>query len=153
MPAKKPPPTPVKPPAAGQETQTITPADVGTMPLTTPGDDAAPNPTASHPTKGRRYRVLGAGEGDYCIYQIAPADSQFPKGCLIPIPEVPRFETTAEAMKWVRTDSGDKLAGKQIMIFQAMEICTISVVNKPVIAIEKKPKIQVSGPETEEGEK
>jgi hypothetical protein len=119
----------------------------------TPGDDAQEQPKASHPTKGRRYRVLGAGEGDYCIYQITPDGSTLPKGSLIPIPEVPRFETTAEAMKWVRTDSGDKLAGKQIMVFQAMEICTISVINKPVVAIAKKPKIQVSGPETEEGEK
>ena len=127
---------------------TAAPAD-----LTTPGDDANPKPQASHPTKGRRYRVLGKGEGDYCIYQIAPQGSEFPVGCLIPIPDVPRFESTAEAMRWVRTDSGDKLAGKQIMVFQAMEICTINVVAKPQISIEKKPKIQVSGPETEAGAK
>lgn len=140
----------------GGEKQTITPGDVGTMPaemLETPGDDTKPQERASHPTKGRRYRVLGAGEGDYCIYQIAPEGSDFPSGCLIPIPEVPRFESTAEALKWIKSDSGDKLAGKQVMVFQAMEICTINVVNKPTVSIDKKPKIQVSGPETEEGKK
>ena len=140
----------------GGETQTINPTDVASTPaadLTTPGDDSKPQEKQSHPTKGRRYRVLGKGEGDYCIYQIAPADSDFPQGCLIPVPDVPRFESTAEALKWIRSDSGDKLAGKQVMVFQAMEICTINVAQKPVVSIDKKPKILVSGPETEAGQK
>lgn len=113
----------------------------------TPGDDATPQAPASHPTKGRRFRVLGSGEGDYCIYQIAPEDSQFPKGCLIPLPDVPRFESAAEAMRWVRNDSGDVLSGKQVMVFCAHEILTVSVVNRPQVSIDKKPKIQISGPE------
>ena len=115
----------------------------------TPGDDAAPQESASHPTKGRRFRVLGKGEGDYCIYQIAPQDSQFPAGCLIPLPDIPRFESAAEAMRWVRNDSGDQLAGKQVMVFCAHEILTVNVVNKPVVSIDKKPKVQISGPEKE----
>ena len=162
MPAKTPKPTPVKPPVAGAETQTIiAAADVGTLPppgaepadLTTPGDDADAKPQASHPTKGRRFRLLGKGEGDYCIYQLAPDGSQFPKGCLIPIPEVPRFENTAEARRWSEMESGDKLAGKQVMIFHVMDIGNFTVENKPVVTVNWKPKIQVSGPETEEGEK
>ena len=124
------------------------------MDLTTPGGDAEPQEKASHPTKGRRFRLLGKGEGDYCIYQIAPDGSQLPKGSLLPIPNVPRFEATAEAMRWIRSDSGDLLAGKQLMVLQAMEILSVNVVNKPVVSISKKQKIQVSGPgETEEGEK
>ena len=145
MPAKT---NPVPPPTATTGTTESPPPGA----LNTPGDDAEAQPKASHPTKGRRYRVLGKGEGDYCIYQIAPDGSDLPKGALVPIPDVPRFESTAEAMRWLRMDSGDKLAGKQVMVFQAMEICTINVVSKPSVSIEKKPKIQVSGPETEEGE-
>ena len=117
----------------------------------TPGDDATPQTSASHPTKGRRFRVLGGGEGDYCIYQIAPQDSQFPAGCLIPIPELPRFGTCAEAMRWIKNDSGDTLAGKQVMVFCAHEILTIAVENRPRVTINAKPKVQISGPETVEG--
>lgn len=118
--------------------------------LETPGDDTQPQEKASHPTKGRRFRLLGQGEGDYCIYQLAPQESQLPTGCLVPIPDIPRFESTAEALRWIRANSGDLLAGKQVMIFQAMEILSIKVVNQPVVSIKKKQKIQVSGPaETE----
>ncbi len=131
----------------GAQTQTITPTDVGT--LQTPGDDAAAKQTASHPTKGRRFRVMGAGEGDYCIYSIAPPGGQLPDGCLIPIPEVPRFESTAEARKWAKHGSGDLLAGKQVIIFQVMDIGNCEVQNQPVVTMTWKPKIQVSGPETE----
>lgn len=117
----------------------------------TPGDDAVPQQPRSHPTKGRRFRVLGKGEGDYCIYQIAPQDSQFPAGCLIPLPEVPRFTSCAEAMRWVRNDSGDLLSGKQVMVFCAHEILTVTVEPRPQVKIDKKPKVQISGPETAEG--
>ncbi len=139
--------------ATQKQKQTITPTDVGTVPvgITTPGDDAAPKAPASHPTKGRRFRVLGKGEGDHCIYQIAPAGGQLPQGCLIPIPEVPRFTTCAEAMRWIRNDSGDLLAGKQVMEFCVNEIMTIRVENRPLVSIEMKPKVQISGPETAEG--
>jgi hypothetical protein len=114
----------------------------------TPGDDASPqSASAIHPTKGRRFRVMGAGEGDYCIYQIAPQDSQLPQGALVPLPEVPRFENHAGAMKWVRNDSGDLLAGKQVMVFCAHEILTITVENRPKVSINAKPKVQISGPE------
>ncbi len=118
----------------------------------TPGDDATPKQsTAIHPTKGRRFRVMGTGEGDYCIYQIAPQDSQLPPGALLPLPEVPRFENHAAAMKWVRNDSGDLLAGKQVMVFCAHEILTITVENRPKVTINAKPKVQISGPEKADG--
>lgn len=143
MPAKM---KPVPPPTPLADLPPPTATD-----LATPGDDAEAQSKASHPTKGRRYRVLGQGEGDYCIYQIAPASDQLPGGALVPIPEVPQFESTAEARRWARAESGDKLAGKQIMILQVMDIGNFTVVNKPTVSVDWKPKIQVSGPETEEG--
>ncbi len=118
--------------------------------LTTPGDDAQPKPAASHPTKGRRYRLLGKAEGDFCIYQIAPSDGPLPKGCLIPIPDVPRFATAVEAKAWADNESGDLLAGKQVMVFMAVGIANIEVAHLPVVKATWKPKIQISGPETEE---
>ena len=135
--------------AAKRQTQTVTPGDVAT--LETPGDDAQPKEKKSHPTKGRRFRVMGAGEGDYCIYQITPEGSQLPNGCLIPIPEVPRFESTAEARRWAKHGSGDMLSGKQIIILQVMDIGNCAVEQRPVVTMNWKPKIQISGPETEKG--
>lgn len=134
---------------AGRETQTIGPGDVAT--LETPGDDAQAKEKKSHPTKGRRFRVMGKGEGDYCIYAIATPGGQLPEGCLIPIPEVPRFESTADARRWAKHGSGDLLAGKQIIIIQVMDIGNCAVEQRPVVTMNWKPKIQISGPETEAG--
>lgn len=130
----------------------IIPTQSSEVDLATPGDDAVPKPKRKHPSKGRSYRILGEGEGDYCIFEMADKDSQMPGGTLIPIPEVPRFEDTASAMRWVKTDSGDLLMGKQVMIFKAMEIMRINVLQKPQVNIEKKPRILIKTPEVEDGE-
>lgn len=119
--------------------------------LGTPGDDATPQSARKHPTKGNRYRVMGNGEGDYCIYQIAPQDSNLPAGCLIPIPNVPRFESTAECKRWIKADSGDLLARMQVMLVQVMDIGGVNVENRPQVTINWKPKIRISGPEHVDG--
>ncbi len=139
-------PTPTAPPASFTGS-----AEATQMPLITPGDDATPQAPRKHPTKGNRYRVMGNGEGDYCIYQIAPQDSNLPAGCLIPIPNVPRFESTTEAKRWIKADSGDLLALMQVMIVQVMDIGGINVENRPQVSINWKPKIRVSGPERVDG--
>ena len=88
-------------------------------------------------------RVLGNGEGDYCIYECAPKGSDMPKGTLIPIAGVPQFENTLAAMTWIRNESGDRLTGKQVMVFAAKEILDIRVQSKPVVSITTKPKTEV----------
>ena len=103
-------------------------------------------PRESIPQRGIRKRVLGKGEGDYCIYQIATSGSDFPAGSLIPIPDVPRFEATTEAVRWIKNESGDLLTGKQVMVFRAMEIMTIQVASRPTIEIISKPKVVVNDP-------
>lgn len=98
------------------------------------------------PQRGVRRRVLGEGEGDYCIYEIAGPESQFPRGALIPVPSVPRFADTGKALQWIRTESGDLLAGKQVMIFRACEVLSLRVQQKPTVVIEAKPKVAVTKP-------
>lgn len=114
----------------------------------TPTDSPVPSegPTRKLPQRGIRRRVLGEGEGDYCIYEIAPQESKLPKGALLPIPGVPRFEDTNAAMKWLRQESGDTLAGKQVMIFRATEILSLAVQQKAQVVISAKPKITVNDP-------
>ena len=104
------------------------------------------SPRESVPQRGIRKRVLGSGEGDYCIYEIATSGSDFPAGSLLPIPDVPRFEATTEAVRWIKNESGDLLTGKQVMIFRAMEIMTIQVASRPTIEIISKPKVVVNDP-------
>lgn len=99
------------------------------------------------PSRGTRKRVLGEGEGDYCIYEIADGSTGAPKGALIPIPGVPRFEKTVDALKWVRTESGDTLTGKQVGILAFKEILDIRVETKPVVRISAKSKVVVNDPE------
>jgi len=106
----------------------------------TPTDDAAEPGRKKMPKRGIRKRVLGDGEGDYCIYEIAPQGSQLPKGALLPIPEVPRFEETAHAIRWIKNQSGDRLTGKQVMVFKACEILSLQVTTQAVVKIASKPK-------------
>jgi len=113
------------------------------MSTTTPGDTHVAPPKKKVPARGTRKRVLGNGEGDYCIYECAASDSDMPKGSLIPIPNVPRFENSLKAMTWIRNESGDTLTGKQVMVFAAKEILDIRVASKPVISITTKPKTEV----------
>jgi hypothetical protein len=98
------------------------------------------------PQRGIRKRVLGEGEGDYLIYELATVETKLPRGTLVPIPTVPQFEDTAAALKWIRNDSGDLLAGKQVMIFRACEILSLRVQSRPTIVIEAKPKVTVNAP-------
>lgn len=116
--------------------------------LPTPTDSPAPAEQAKAvPQRGRRKRVLGEGEGDYCIYEIVgTGHSTMPAGSLIPIPGVPRFEETKKALQWIATDSGDTLAGKQVMVFRACEILAIQVQAKPTIVIQAKAKKVVTDP-------
>lgn len=104
------------------------------------------------PQRGARKRVLGEGEGDYLIYEIIGEGSPIPKGALMPIPAVPQFEDTAKALAWIRNESGDLLAGKQVMIFRACEILSLRVQQQPKVVIESKPKVTISkAPETSGG--
>ena len=90
--------------------------------------------------RGKRKRLLGNGEGDYCIYEIARDGTDFPKGSLLVIPEVPRFPSTALAIKWIRNDSGDLLVDKQVMILRACEIFELKVSHKPTVIVNAKAK-------------
>lgn len=118
------------------------------MTAETPTDDSVPAAAEKQkmPQRGIRRRVLGEGEGDYCIHEIAGQGMPYPRGCLIPIPDVPRFQDTASAMKWIRNESGDLLAGKQVMVFRACEILTLEVQQKPTVVISAKPKVTVTNP-------
>jgi hypothetical protein len=121
----------------------------GTPPQATPPEPTAPK---SVPNRGIRKRVLGEGEGDYCISEIVGENGQgLPRGSLLPLPKVPRFIDTAGALKWIRNESGDLLAGKQVMVFRACEILSLMVESKPTVVIACKPKVTVHRPETSNG--
>ena len=101
------------------------------------------------PQRGARKRVLGEGEGDYLIYELIGEGSEMPKGSMIPIPGVPQFESTVKAIAWIKNESGDKLAGKQVMIFRVCEILSLIVQQQPKVVIQAKPKVTVTkAPET-----
>lgn len=102
------------------------------------------------PQRGTRKRVLGEGQGDYLIYEmIGDGHPAIPRGSLVPIPQVPQFEDTAKALAWLRNESGDLLSGKQVMVFRACEILSLTVQQQPKVVISSKPKVTVTkAPET-----
>jgi hypothetical protein len=122
-------------------------------PVTTPSDSptAVPPEKKKHPNRGTRKRVLGEGEGDYCIGELVGEGTSIPRGSIVPIPTVPRFIDTATAMKWIRNESGDLLAGKQVMVYRACEILSLQIQSKPQVVIQTKPKVTVTKPEVSDG--
>lgn len=107
--------------------------------LEAPDDETLPDGSQ----KKRRYRILGEGEGDYCIYQIVGAGQKMPEGTLLPIPETPRFEHTQEAKRWIKAESGDLCAGKQLAIIRFCSILNAEVQMRAVVTITEKPPILV----------
>lgn len=127
--------------------------------IATPTDSPVSVPIPEQPKKvparGKRMRVLDGDQGDYCVYEIAqPGAAKIPAGALLPIPTVPKFKNVADATKWIRNESGDKLSGKQVMIFRACEILSLTVQMKPTVVIQSKPKKVTNQPaaETSEGQ-
>lgn len=139
--------SPPKAPTTG-----ATPAVASTAaPASAAGETPTDSPVAatgtprSVPARGTRKRVLGQGEGDYCIYEIVGAQhAEIPAGSLLPIPNVPRFTDTVSALKWLRNESGDLLAGKQVMVFRACEILHLQLQQKPTVVIQSKAKVTVN---------
>lgn len=122
-------------------------------PLDAPTGESIPVPSEGKkkvPARGQRKRVLEAENGDYCVYEIIGPGQKLPQGVLCPIPTVPTFKDTSNALKWIRNDSGDKLAGRQVMIFRACEILSLTVVQKPTVIIAAKPKRTIHAAPKEE---
>ena len=124
--------------------QLETPTD---LPQTT---SASTSPKRRYSQRGPRKRILGKGEGDYCIYQIIGEGQEMPRGSLVPIPEIPRFENAQLAMQWIKRQSKDLLAGKQVMIFKAHQILNIMLRAEPTVVIESKQRIAVGDPAHED---
>lgn len=119
--------------------------------------DALPTPAPTQkprrklPKRGVRKRVLGKGEGDYCIYQVITEHKVYPHGTLLPIAGTPQFKDSAGAMRWIRRESDDLLSGMQVMILRACELLAVRVQSKPTVVIESKPKVVVTDPSKESG--
>lgn len=114
--------------------------------FTTPGNDAKPATRPSYPKRGRRKRILDK-DGDYVIMAVAPSGKAIPGGSFIPIPETPRFASTAKARNWILKESGDLLGGKQVVVVRVMRIMKIDLVTKPGVQITEKPPAYVVEPE------
>jgi hypothetical protein len=116
----------------------------------TPTDSVEAPEQSVKPTAANRYRLFD-DEGDYRIYEIAKADTGLPKGALLPLAEVPGFQSSAAARKWIN-NSGNKLEGKQFLILKGLEIGTVDVETKSVVKVKFKPKIPIGGPAATEAE-
>lgn len=115
----------------------------------TPTDEATP-PKKKAPKRGNRKRLLGDGEGDYCIYEVVGHGRDIPAGSLLPIPDVPRFVDTVKAVKWIRQQGANLLAGKQVMVLRAMEIMEIQIQTKTQVVIEAKQRKTIADPKTDD---
>ena len=89
-------------------------------------------------------------DGDYCIYEAAPPEGGAPAGALVPVPDVPHFTSKREADTFIE-NSGDLFGGKGLYILRVYDILKVEVTPQPVLKIHRKEKIQVAGPETEDG--
>jgi hypothetical protein len=116
----------------------------------TPTDSPEAPAAGVKPTAGNRYRLFD-DEGDYRIYEIAKKDAGLPKGTLLQIPEIPGFQSSAAARKWVN-NSGNKLEGKQFLILKGLEIGGVQVETVTSTKVKWKPKTPIGGPAATEKE-
>lgn len=112
--------------------------------LETPTDDPAPKrrrkPSAR---KGMTSRLLGEG-GDVVIYEAAQeGDERFPKGTLLPLPNMPQFKTPIEAYRWIIGDGGAVLGGKQLLIVKVHEMVHLKVQTKTVVDVVRREKQKI----------
>jgi hypothetical protein len=118
--------------------------------LETPTDSPEAPVAGAKPTAANRYRLFD-DEGDYRIYEIAQKAAGLPKGSLLPIAEVPGFQSSAAARKWIN-NSGNKLEGKQFLILKGLEIGSVQVETKATVSVKFKKKTAVTGPAVTEAE-
>ncbi len=112
--------------------------------LTTPDEKVLTKPA---PKRGRRFRTFD--EGDYLIMQVAPPESEFPQGTLVPLPEVPHQENCAKALAWLR-ENGHKVQGMQVMILKAHRVLSIQTATKQQVELIERPRVvSHEPPETE----
>ena len=94
--------------------------------------------------RGNRYRLFDDGTGDYRIYRIGTPDQDLPAGTLLQIPGVPGFESTKEALAYIK-QAPETFQGMQVMILRGMEILSIEVQSKPLLNVQAKPKTLIGG--------
>lgn len=133
----------------GTEEVQITGEEAATMTLEPPGDEPTPGPKPKKKTgrkRGRhgRYLLFDDGHGNYRIYCIADDElrSQMggaPKGTLIPVPDVPGFDTSQKAVTFMR-QSGDKFEGMSCMILKGIHIVRPTINPKPTVELKFKPR-------------
>jgi hypothetical protein len=131
-------------------TTTEASAPAGPAPETPTDDVEAPAAVVKKPTAANRYQLFDDGQGDYRIYEISQS-KELPKGTLLPIAEVPGFESSAAARKFIN-NSGDLLEGKQLMILKGLEICAVDVQTVKKVDVKFKPKRAITGPASSTGE-
>ena len=105
----------------------------------TPTDRAVPYTKV--PNRGVRKRLLGDGDGDFCIYAISEGEHGIPPGALLPVADVPRFVNAKLAKAWLKNLSGDLLANRQILIFRAVELINVTVVSHTKVELIEKTKL------------
>lgn len=80
----------------------------------------SPATETSVPARGNRYFLFDDGQGDVRIFQIAPG-GDFPRGTLVPIPEVPGFLSKALAVQYLNANA-ERFKGMQLMVLKGLEI-------------------------------
>lgn len=115
---------------------------MGTKAPEAPGAETAPQPK---PTPGRKKRYSYFEDGkDYLILAVQRDEATgapIPNGPLVLIPDVPRFESAAEAMRWIR-QSGAQLQGMKVSVVRMMHSVTVVVENKPQITVNEDKRFE-----------
>lgn len=106
-----------------------------------PGADTAKTPKPT-PNRKKRYSYFDDGK-DYVILAVQRDESgaPIPNGPLVLVPEVPRFESASEALRWIR-QSGEKLQGLKVNVVRMMHSVSVVVENKPQITVNEDKRFE-----------
>lgn len=110
--------------------------------------DAAPGEVPLSNGRHRTARDVWP-KGSFTVYEIS---REHPKGALLPIEGVPKFQTQREAEAWIRDESGDLLSGKQFLLFRAVGIGSMQIEHVPQLKVQWKPKHIREGDDGSDGD-
>ena len=143
-----------------QKSETLTETPSTTPQTATEAAEASlEEKTKRFPNRGKKFRCLGNGEGDYVIVQVAHGHDTLPDFCMTSVPgpdnDQPflQFGSTAEAMKWLKNDSIEQVHSGKVAIIKFCELLDLGVeqvVQRRTMTMKK--KVLITGPTGESEE-
>lgn len=96
--------------------------------------------------RGKRYRTVPGGNGDFLIAQVSTPSDDLPKNSLVLVPGVPQFPTCSAAERWMKKESKDLFLGKTVAIVRMCKFFDPQLESSPQVVFIEHPRELINDP-------